>query len=150
MAYFRTFWLWTFVLQNAQGNSCSHIHVSQLFMLIRLDYTCSPTTAEPWLTEASGNQGESRDVTSVKYELYDFYQKSNLLKDWHEYINLFKIFITFLRNYISFSLMNFFKWVTNSRLQKQIKRKILCLNMGESLSSVPTEKFGVFNFFWIH
>ena len=28
--------------------------------------TYSPTPTEPWLTEASGNQEESRDVTSVK------------------------------------------------------------------------------------
>ena len=31
----------------------------------------SPTPTEPWLTEASGNQGESRDVTTLPFPIFE-------------------------------------------------------------------------------
>ena len=39
----------------------------------------SPTPTEPWLTEASVNQGESRDVTNYSAEYYDKDSLSKML-----------------------------------------------------------------------
>ena len=62
LIYFMKY-LFLFVLNLSSFLNKFYIYI--LILKIRFVYyvPCSPTPTEPWLTVASGNQGESRDVT---------------------------------------------------------------------------------------